>query len=363
MGGDAMSNPQQTSRAAVFSGAGKPLELHAFATPSPQAGEALVAIELCTICGSDLHTIEGKRNEPTPSILGHEILGRVLEVGTPPPRSVDGTVLQPGDRVTWSTCISCGSCDRCVSGLPQKCVRIAKYGHERAEGRQALSGGMADRILLRDGSAIVRLDDGLPDAVACPVNCATATIAAAYRAAGDCRGRRVLVIGAGMLGLTAVAYAKHRGAEQVTICDLDDQRLQRAVRFGADRCVNVAAEAVTESNLGTFDRIIECSGSADAIESALPLGDIGCRFVLVGSVMPSRPVAMDPQMMVRRWYSIHGIHNYAPCDLQAAVNFLVEAHRRYPFESLVERTFPLAEVNEAIAHTLSTGAVRVGLRP
>ncbi len=351
------------SRAAVFSGAGNRLELSSFPTPRPAAGEALVAIELCTVCGSDLHTIEGKRNEPTPSILGHEILGSVIEVGTPPPRTVDGGRLQPGDRITWSTCISCQSCDRCLSGLPQKCVRVAKYGHERAEGRGALSGGMAERILLRDGSAIVRLDDSLPDAVACPVNCATATIAAAFRAAGDCRGRRVLVIGAGMLGLTAAAYAKHHHAEHVTVCDLQDQRLERAVRFGADRRVNVAAEAVTESNLGTFDRIIECSGSADAIEAAIPLGDIGCRLVLVGSVMPSRPIRIDPQRMVRHWYSIHGVHNYAPCDLQAAVDFLAEAHRRYPFASLVERIFPLAEVNEAIAYSFTSGAVRVGLRP
>ena len=126
--------------AAVFRRAGMPLELQSFRLPTPVAGEALVQIQLCTICGSDLHTIKGDRIEPVPSILGHEILGSVVEVGDPPLLDIDGDPLKPGDRVTWSTCISCFQCEHCKSGLPQKCVRVAKYGHDVAEGRYPLSG-------------------------------------------------------------------------------------------------------------------------------------------------------------------------------------------------------------------------------
>jgi len=349
--------------AAVFLETGRPLDLRRFPTPIPEADEALVDVRMCTVCGSDLHTIEGKRREPTPSILGHEILGIVREVGQPAPSAIDGQSLQPGDRITWSTCISCQRCDRCVGGLPQKCVHVAKYGHERAVGRQSLSGGMAERILLRRGSAIVRLDDDLPDEVVCPANCATATIAAAFRVAGDSCRKRVLIIGAGMLGLTAAAYAKDRGARQVTLCDVDQKRLAQAIHFGADRSVNAATDSLTASEVGLFEQIIECSGSADAIETALPLCDIGGTFVLVGSVMPSRPICLDPQSIVRRWGSLHGVHNYAPTDLRAAVDFLSDAHTRYPFASLVECTFSLSRVNEAVDYALANRPIRVALCP
>ena len=132
-----------SSNAGVFLGAGQPMDLRTFPLPSPESGEAIVRIECCTLCGSDLHTITGKRTENCPSILGHEILGIVDTVGDPPPCDLDGRPLRAGDRITWSTSVSCGDCDRCRGGLPQKCRTLAKYGHELAEGRYALSGGLS----------------------------------------------------------------------------------------------------------------------------------------------------------------------------------------------------------------------------
>ena len=133
-------------RAAVFLAPDQPVELREFSLPVPRSGEALVRIDCCTICGSDIHTITGARHEAVPSILGHEIVGTVTKVGESPLTDIDDQPLQPGDRVTWSACVSCSDCDRCHDGLPQKCRRLSKYGHEVAEGREALSGGLAEHI-------------------------------------------------------------------------------------------------------------------------------------------------------------------------------------------------------------------------
>ncbi len=356
--------------AAVFQGAGQPLELREFSIPEIREREALVRIECCTICGSDLHTLTGKRQEAVPSILGHEALGVVSTVGDPPLRDIFGTPLQRGDRVTWSTSISCGECDRCLSGLPQKCRTLAKYGHSRAEGRYALSGGLAEYILLRPGSTVMKPPPEVPDKVICPVNCATATVAAAYRMAGGSAGRRVLIFGAGMLGLTAAAFGKIHQAAQVVVCDVNPDRLLTANRFGADAGVQWHADEeefrrrlAHEGGSETFDVILELSGASDAVEAACRAGDIGAQIVLVGSVMPSRAARIDAEQIVRRWLTIQGVHNYAPEDLRTAIEFLSKSHTRFPFAKLVEFTDSLERINQAVETALQTQPVRLAIRP
>lgn len=360
----------ETTLAALFAGPGRPFELRELPLPAPTAGEALVRVTYCTLCGSDLHTITGARQEPVPTILGHEALGVVAAVGEEPLRDVMGEPLRVGDRVTWSVCVGCGTCDRCVGGIPQKCRNLAKYGHSVATGRGALSGGLAETILLRAGTAAIKIDQAIPDEVLCPVNCATATVAAAYRLAGPLSGKRVLIFGAGMLGLTAAAFATSEEAAQVIVTDLNAERLEQALRFGADG--TVVSDADRESFAGrlreaagtdAFDVVLELSGSPDAVEAAIACGDINAQVVLVGSVMPSREVAVDPETIVRRWLSIRGVHNYTPTDLQSAVEFLRRFHTDFPFAGLVERTFKLADINEAVEFATRERPVRIAVRP
>lgn len=349
-----------TSRAAVFTGPGRPLELRSFALPAPGPGEALVRIECSTICGSDLHTVRGARSEPTPSILGHEAIGVVASVGDPAPPACDGVAVQPGDRITWSVAVSCGACDRCQRGLPQKCRALFKYGHALAEGPRALSGGLSEYLLLQRGSAIVRIPHDLPAEVICPVNCATATIAAAFRAAGPVVDRSVLIFGAGALGVIGAAWARSAGAASVCVCDPDRRRLDLARDFGAD---TVLPSPPGPGERRARDVILEVSGAPSAVAAAFELADVGGRIVLVGSVSPSPAVAVDPEAVVRRCLTISGVHNYAPVDLQAAVDFVHANTSVFPFARLVERTFTLDEAGEAIDWALRERPLRVAIRP
>jgi alcohol dehydrogenase len=363
------AGPSQ-SLAAVFRGAGQPLVLAWFPVPMIEAGEALVRVQCCTVCGSDLHTVTGKRMEKVPTVLGHEICGVIAETGVVPLRDIMGQPLQVGDRVTWSTSVSCGHCDRCLRGLPQKCRTLRKFGHESTEEGWALSGGLSQIVHLKNGTQAIKLPPDLSSHVVCPANCATATVAAACRVAGSLAGARVMIFGAGMLGLTAAAFARSHGAATVAICDRDPHRLALAGKFGAVAPIEWNSDPAafgdqckSRSGCAAFDILLELSGAPEAVEAACALGDVGARVVLVGTVMKSRAVQIDPENLVRRWISIHGVHNYVPDDLGKAVAFLVEHHERFPFRELVARTFPLEQVNAAVEFAIQHRPVRVAVVP
>jgi alcohol dehydrogenase len=353
------------AKAAVLEQVGRPLVLREFAVPEPQEGETLVDVIASTICGSDLHSLHGRRSVPLPTILGHEILGRVAAFG---PRSTgrdaSGQPLAIGDRVTWAVVAHCGDCFYCLRDLPQKCLRQVKYGHEPLRPGRELNGGLAEKCVLVAGTSLFRVPDELSDAAACPANCATATIAAALEAAGTLEGRHVLVLGAGMLGLTAVAWARALGAADVLGCDIAVERLPMAATFGAARtCTpDELAATVAEMTAGHgVDVALELSGSPEAFEAALPRLRIGGRMVLVGSVFPGRAVPISLEQLVRRCVTLRGVHNYAPRHLASALAFLVQ-QRELPFEALVAPWRPLSAINDALAILLVPPWLRIGIR-
>jgi alcohol dehydrogenase len=190
----------------------------------------------------------------------------------------------------------------------------------------------------------------LPDIVACPANCATATTAAALRYAGDCRDATVLVQGAGMLGLTAAAMTAWAGAKEVIVCDTQPQRLNVARRFGATQTVLVnetldeLRAAVRQCTDGRgVDVAIDMTGAPSAMEAGIDLLRIGGRYVWVGAVFPARPLAISAESIVRKLLTIQGVHNYTPADLQCALEFLAKAQTSFPLADLVSATCRLED--------------------
>ncbi len=355
-----------TSLAAVFSGAPGQMELRQLFRPEPAGEEILVRVLGCTICGSDLHTFEGRRRVPVPTVLGHEIVGQIVAIDETASRhDMAGQILKLGDRVTWSLVASCGSCFFCLHQLPQKCLNAVKYGHEAFAPERELLGGLAEHCLIVKGTSIVRLPDDLPLEVACPANCATATAAAAVEAAGELKGTCVCVLGAGLLGLTVCGMASALGAAEVICVELNPERRAQARSFGATHAIapeelTSVAHRLTEGR--GADVALELTGSPAAFTAAWPALRIGGTFVVVGAVFPSHPVELPLEQLVRRHLILRGIHNYQPHHLLAAVRFLIDHHRQFPFAKLVAEWHPLRNIEQAMQAARDPGKIRVGIQ-
>ena len=316
------------TRAAVWDGTG--IEVRSIPLPQLRTGDTLVRVRLATVCGSDLHTISGRRPGPHPSVLGHEAVGEVLVAGA-------GSGVSVGDRVIWAVTVTCGDCVRCRDGRSAKCCSVRKVGHEALDGDWPLSGSYAEHIVLPSGATFAHVPDGLPDTVAAPAACAAATVMATLDAAGHLLGKRVLICGAGMLGVTAAAACARAGA-LVQVVDIDEQRRHVARRFGGG--VDTGE---------SVDVALDFTGAAPAVDAALARLDVGGILVLAGSVLPGPPIAVDPESVVRRWLTITGVHNYEPRHLIRAVEFLDATKSVFPWADLVSAPVALDDIKIIMA--------------
>ncbi len=340
-----------TARVQLFHGPGKPFEMRSIPLPDRLGpDEVLVEISLATICGSDLHTIEGRRSAPVACVLGHEAVGRVVA-------SARRGVL-PGLRVTWSLADSCGSCPACVDyGLPQKCDSLFKYGHAALANGTGLNGGYATHIVLRRGTAVFVVPDELPDELVAPANCALATIMNVLRdIPSPCS--TAVVQGGGLLGVYACAVLRQRGVKRVFCSDLSEQRLALAAEFGGDP---LPAGAVADKLRA--DLVVEVAGASAVVRQGLDLLRVGGHYVWAGMVHPETPLALIGEEVVRKCIEIRGVHNYAPADLERALTFLVETRSLFPYHKLVSPPLPLVQLDAAVALSQRREWLRVAIRP
>lgn len=371
---DPLSDPLHVVRrdraeamAAIFHGPGSDFELRPVAPRQPGRGEILVKVTCATICGSDLHTWHGRRQEPTPGVLGHEIIGKIAAMGPEAPRvDLSGQKLDVGSRVTWSIAASCGECFFCRRDLPQKCEHLFKYGHCLARPGDECVGGFATHCLLRAGTGIAVVPDELPDPLAAMANCAGATVAAAHRIIGPVREQVVVVVGCGVLGLLACAMAAESGAARIIACDPNPQSRERAKRFGA---TSVAAPGDLQLAVGSAssgrgaDVAFEFSGTGDGVRATLEVPRIGGRVLLAGTTTPGCSFSLDPERVVRKMLTICGLHNYHPADLPVALAFLAAASAKYPMDDFHAGCHRLDAIGEAFRHADKAPGRRVAIRP
>jgi alcohol dehydrogenase len=245
---------------------------------------------------------------------------------------------------------------------------LVKFGHRPIPDDLPVTGGLSEFALLVPGTSWFVVPDTIPDVVAASANCATATTAALLRHAGDLRGRTILILGAGVLGVTAVAMARVSGAVGILVAEPVPMLRERARSFGATLGIPAdpaaVADAVATATRGRgADVIVELAGTATAVRIALDSARVGGTILFAGTVTPTPAVSLDPEFVVRRLLTIRGVHNYHPRDLSAALAFLAGPGREYPFEQLVVARYPLAYVDRAFRHAHASPGVRVVVVP
>lgn len=312
----------------VYRGDYGQLSLEEHPCPDPASGEVRVALDTALVCSSDLHTIYHRRTAPTPLVLGHETVSVIDRIGFGAQTSdMQGIPLRSGDRVIWTVVASCGSCDICNRGWPQKCPEATKYGHAMLASHEKWTGGFADYQILKPGTGILRIPDHIPSRLAATIGCSTATVCAVLEAAGDIRDKVVLINGAGQLGIQAALMAKSSGARLVVCIEARPERRVDANRMGfvaiAPESLSLMLPDVTDGAL--VDSYLELAGHVTDFPQLMQHMAIGGTIVFAGAVFPSPALPLDMEAVIRKCITIKGIHNYRSDHLVRALAF-VSAH-------------------------------------
>ena len=362
----------RTAKAAVYEAPNSPFVLKEYPVRPVKNGEVLVRVTMSTICRSDIHSYEGRRPNPCPGILGHEIIGVIEEIGAGIDKDMRGDPLKVGDRVTWSEYFSDGQCYYGeILDMPQKCNGVRKYGHDLAEVDPHFLGGFAEYCYIQPGTWILKLPDALSDEEATPLNCGVATMASVTEAAEIALGDAVVIQGLGLLGFYGAAMAKARGARCVIGLDAVASRLEAAKRFGADHTIDVGcldAKAVIDEVRRLCppdgaDAVIEVCGVPEVIPQGLQMLRTGGRYVLGGLVNPNANVTIDANTLVRRWITLRGIHNYHPRHLIQALDFVMANRQRFPFKEIVDSKFTLRDLDAAFKKASERTVLRAAIVP
>ena len=258
--------------------------------------------------------------------------------------------LSVGDRVTWSMTASCGNCYFCkIANLPQKCVKLFKYGHVTSDKIPHFTGGYAKYVKIVDGSYIFKIPPNLSDKEVVPLMCAGATITSGLDAVNFKPCDYVVVQGCGALGLYACAFSKQMGCKTVIALDNDQARLETSKEFGADILINVSIEKDIVSKIQDItetrgvDYVIEVTGNPDVISDGIKFLRIGGSYALLGAIYPGSQITLDSSAILTKCLNISGMHNYAPIHLKNTIELVQQSKNKYPYEKIVGPTFEFSK--------------------
>jgi L-iditol 2-dehydrogenase len=307
--------------------------------PKPAEGEVLISVGAVGICGSELSGFLGHNSlRVPPLIMGHECAGRVVQAteGT----FATGEAATVGARVTFNPLVVCGTCDRCSSGRSNLCRRRQLVGAHRP-------GGFAQYVAIP-----ARQCYPLPESLSLVAGSLVEPLACSIRAvalSGVNPQERLLILGAGPIGLCAVAAARAQGVEQILVSDVMPQRLEIARRWGASEIINAREQDVVafvqELYPGGVDRVIDAVGATPVRTQAIRAVVPGGRVVLIG--LHDEESVMPANYIIRQEITVTGSFAYTDDDFAQAVDLLVRGVVKPSADWLEER--PLSDGPAAFA--------------
>jgi S-(hydroxymethyl)mycothiol dehydrogenase len=342
-------------RGVIARGKGEPVEVTTVLVPDPGPGEALVAVQACGVCHTDLHYREGGIGEDFPYLLGHEAAGVVEAVG-------DGvTGVAPGDFVILNWRAVCGECRACRRGRPWYCFATHNAQQKMTlEDGTVLSpalgiGAFVDKTLVAAGQC-TKVDPAVPPEVAGLLGCGVmAGLGAAINTAPVTRGDSVAVIGCGGVGDAAILGARLAGARTIIGVDIDPRKLEWARQFGATHVINSRetdpVERIRELTGGNgADVVIEAIGRPETYLQAFYGRDLAGTVVLVGVPTPDMRLEAPLLDFFGRGGALKSSW-YGDCLPERDFPMLTDLYLqgRLPLEKFVSETIALDQVEPAFA--------------
>lgn len=277
--------------------------------PEPKAGEALLRVLYCGICGADVASFTGNQPFTTyPRIPGHEFSAQIVSI----PENTAG--LKAGDVVTCNPYFNCGSCYSCRRGIVNACVDNQTMGVQRDGAFCEYITMPVERIIPGKGLTAQQL------ALIEPFSISQHALSRCEIRPGD----NLLIVGAGPIGLFALLAAKAKGAV-VTVCDMLDGRLAKAARLGADHIVNVSSPdsheqlAACADNQG-FDVCVEACGRSETFLSCIDLAATGARIILIGN--GKTETTFLHSILLKKELNVFGSRNAMTTDFKALIDLV-----------------------------------------
>lgn len=340
----------------------KPLEVREYPLPDHiEPAAALVKIEMAGVCGTDVHLWKGQLPIPRPVILGHETVGVIERLGDGLTADWSGMPLKEGDRITWSAGMSCGHCSFCtVFRQRTRCLNRAAYGISfNCDDRPHFSGGYADFVYLRPGTAIFKLSDVPTDSVI-GAGCALVTAIHGLERTGVGWGDSVVIQGSGPVGLASLAIAKSSGALKTIVIGGPAARLEVAAEFGADHTIDIEEMPDPAERLDRVrqltggygaDAVIECVGSPEVVGEGFEMCRDGGKYLVLGHYGDAGSAPINPHVITRKQLTVYGSWGSEPRHMERAIEFLKTQGDRFPFSRLVSHRFSLDDTFQALQTT------------
>lgn len=312
------------------------LELQEEATPVPGAGEVLLKVRACGICGSDVHGFLGLTGRRIPPMtMGHEFAAEVVELGEGAEKfsAGDGVIVQPINF--------CGECENCQKGLTNMCLNKKFFGV------LTVNGAMAEYVAVPE-----KLLYALPEGVSYEVGALAEPYAVGYGAvkkAGNLEGQNVLIIGAGTIGLGILQIVRLQKPGKIIVSDLSDTRLQAAKEFGADEVINPRNEDYMEviakyTDGRMIDTSIEAVGVQATANQSIKCLKIGGQAIWVG--MSQKEMEINMQDIVCSARRVIGTFNYTHEEFGEVVDLIGSG--RMNAAKLITKTIALADTQQAM---------------
>jgi len=342
-----------TVKGVIARSKGAPVEVVDVVVPDPGPGEAVVQVQACGVCHTDLHYREGGINDEFPFLLGHEAAGVVEAVGP------GVTEVEPGDFVVLNWRAVCGQCRACAKGKQQYCFAThnAVQPMTLTDGTPlspALGiGAFVEKTLVAAGQC-TKVDPQAPATAAGLLGCGVmAGFGAAVNTGGISRGDSIAVIGCGGVGNAAIAGAALAGASTIIAVDVDDRKLEWAKGFGATHTVNSREEDAVEAIrrlTGGFgaDVVVDAVGRPETYEQAFYARDLAGTVVLVGVPTPDLQITLPLLDVFGRGGALKSSW-YGDCLPSRDFPMLVDLAQqgRFPLSDFVTETIGLKDVEDA----------------